>query len=149
MGKLLKFGALLVLGILVYNAFFGNEAEKAQSKEIFGKVRDLGKDSWGLLKSEKAKYQEGKYDGAVDKVENTVDRIGSLLGGLEKTAKDLNDSGAIDKLNALQARQEKLEGYLSKSTPESYDERKQAQVKEEIQDILRETEALMKEMETN
>lgn len=137
----------MVIGILVYNAFFGNEAEKAQSKEIFGKVRELGKDSWGLLKSEKVKYQDGKYDGAVDKVENTVDRIGTLLGSLEKTANDINDSGAIDKLGKLQDRQAKLESYLSEATPEDYDAKKQAQVKNEIQDILRQTEALMKEME--
>lgn len=147
MGKLLKIGAMLVIGILIYNGFFGDEAEKAQSKEIFGKVRELGKDSWGLLKSEKAKYKEGKYDGAVDKVENTVDRIGGLLGTLEETANDINDSGAIDKLNQLQDRQAKLENYLDKATPETYDARKQEQVKTEIQDILRETEALMKEME--
>jgi len=147
MGKLLKIVALMVIGILIYNAFFGDEAEKAQSKEIFGKVRELGKDSWGLLKSEKAKYQDGKYDGAVDKVGNTVDRIGGLLGTLEETATDLNDSGAIDKLHELQGRQAKLENYLDKATPETYDARRQEQVKSEIQDILRETELLMKEME--
>lgn len=147
MGKLLKLVAMLVIGILIYNAFFGNEAEKAQSKEIFGKVGELGKDSWSLLKSEKAKYQDGKYDGAVDKVENTVGRIGGLLGTLHKTATDINDSRAIDKLQQLQGRQAKLESYLGKATPETYDAKKQEQVKKEIQDILRETEALMEEME--
>ena len=53
--SLLKLGLLLVAGILVYNYFFGPVEEKEQSKEIFGKVRDVGKDAWALLRTEKDK----------------------------------------------------------------------------------------------
>ncbi|MEZ4987729.1 MAG: hypothetical protein R2795_22315 [Saprospiraceae bacterium] len=145
--SLLKLGLLLVAGILVYNYFFGDEVEKAQSKEVFGKVRDLGKDAWSLLKTEKAKYQDGKYDGAVDKVGNTVEGIGDLLGTLHKTAKDINDSGALERLNELQAQQRALEKELQATTPENYDAADQARVKKEIQTLLQQTEALMKDME--
>lgn len=145
--SLLKLGLLLLAGILVYNYFFGDEAEKAQSKEIFGKVKDVGKDAWALLKTEKSKFDEGKYDGAVDKVGNTVESLGDLLGKLSRTAKDLNDSGALDQLGELQAKQQELQERLAAETPESYDATEQEEVKDEVQDLLRQTEALMKDME--
>jgi len=59
MGNLLKLAALLVIGILVYNYFFGTTEEKAQSKVIFSEAKDLGKAAWGLLKSEKEKFEDG------------------------------------------------------------------------------------------
>jgi hypothetical protein len=145
--SLLKLGLLLLVGILFYNYFFGTEVEKTQSKEIFGKVRDVGKDAWGLLRSEKSKLDEGKYDGAVDKVGSTVESLGNLLGKLRSTAKDLNDSGALDRLNELQAQQRELEAQLKNENDASYDAKKQAEVKSKVQSLLKETEQLMLDME--
>ena len=62
MKSILKLALILVVGILIYNYFLGTDEEKQQSKEIFTEVRDLGKAAWGLLKSEKEKFDEGKYD---------------------------------------------------------------------------------------
>jgi hypothetical protein len=145
--SLLKLGLLLLVCVLGYNYFFGTEAEKEQSERIFGKVKDVGKDAWALLGTEKEKYKEGKYDGAVDKVGNTVESIGDLLGRLSRTAKDLNDSGALDRLGELQAKQKELENELARETPETYNAQDQERVKKEIQDLLQETEELMKDME--
>lgn len=147
MRSLLKLGLLLLAGVLGYNYFFGTVEEKEQSREILGKVRDVGKDAWGLLKSEKAKLNEGKYDGAVEKVEGTVSSIGDLLGKLKKTAQDLDDSGALDRLSELQAKQQELEGVIANETPETYDAAEQQQVKSEIDQLLKQTESLMKSME--
>lgn len=145
--SLLKLGLILVAGILVYNYFFGTVEEKEQSKEIFGKVRDVGKDAWSLLKNEKAKFEDGKYDGAVDKVGKSVEGLGELLGKLSSTAKDLNDSGALDHISELQEKQRALQEQLAAETPESYDANEQERVKNELEGLLRETEALMKDME--
>lgn len=145
--SLLKIGLLLLVCVLGYNYFFGTEAEKEQSERIFGKVKDVGKDAWALLKTEKEKYREGKYDGAVDKVGNTVESLGDLLGSLSRTAKDLNDSGALDRLGELQAKQKELENQIAGETPESYDAQEQERVTGEVQDLLRQTEELMKDME--
>ena len=147
--SLLKLGLILVAGILVYNYFFGTVEEKQQSKEIFGKVRDVGKDAWSLLKNEKAKFEDGKYDGAVDKVGKSVEGLGELLGKLSRTAKDLNDSGALDQISRLQDKQQELQEQIEAETPESYDAAEQERVRSEVQDLLRETESLMKEMDDN
>ena len=145
--SLLKLALVLVIGILVYNYFYGTEEEKAQSKEIFGKVRDVGKDAWALLKTEKDKFEEGKYDGAVDKVGESVEGLGELLGKLTNTARDLNDSGALDQLQELQAKQRELQEQIEAETPESYDAAEQERVTGEVQDLLRQTEDLMRSME--
>jgi Skp family chaperone for outer membrane proteins len=145
--SLFKLGLLLLVCVLGYNYFFGTEVEKEQSERIFGKVKDVGKDAWALLGTEKEKYKEGKYDGAVDKVGNTVESLGDLLGKLSRTAKDLKDSGALDRVSELQAKQKELQSQLARETPESYSAADEERVKKEIQDLLRETEDLMKDME--
>ena len=145
--SLLKLGLFLVAGILVYNYFFGDEAEKEQSQQVFRKVRDLGSDAWNLLKSEKQKLDEGKYEGAVDKVGDAVNSVGDLLGQLRRTAKDLEDSGALDRIDELQQKQKELEHQIEQETPESYDAEEEARVKRELRDLLKETEQLMESME--
>jgi Sec-independent protein translocase protein TatA len=147
MRSLIKLGLILLVAVLGYNYFFGTAEEKEQSKEIIGKVRDVGRDAWGLLKSEKDKLNEGKYDGAVDKVGGTVESIGELLGKLKRTAEDLDDAGALDRLSELQDKQQALEKQLASETPETYDAAEQAKVKSEIEQLLKQTESLMKSME--
>lgn len=147
MRSLLKLGLILLVAVLGYNYFFGTAEEKEQSREIIGKVRDVGRDAWGLLKSEKAKLDDGKYDGAVDKVGGTVNSIGELLGKLKRTAEDLDDAGALDRLSELQDKQQELEDQIAAETPESYDAAEQERVKSEIEVLLKQTESLMQSME--
>ncbi len=147
MKSLLKLAFFLVIGVLGYNYFFGNVEEKQQSKEIVRKVRDVGRDAWGLLKSEKDKLKEGKYDGAVDKVSGAVHGVGELLGKLSKTANDLNDSGAIDRLSELQDKQKELQSQLENQNPDEYDEVQSEKVQSDLKDLLQETERLMKDMD--
>jgi hypothetical protein len=145
--SLLKLAFVLLVGILVYNYFYGTAEEKAQSKEVFGKVRDLGRDAWNLLRSEKEKLDEGKYDGAIDQVSETVDGLGDLLRRLKTSAEDLNDSGVLDQLSDLESRRQSIEQQLDAETPTSYDQTEDARIRTELKDLLQETENLMQQME--
>ena len=142
---LLKIGVLLVAGILVYNYFLGSETEKAQSKEIFSEVKDLGKAAWGLLKTEKEKFDDGKYDDAIDK-------IGGLFDSLKRKAKNLEDSGILDQLAELEKRKEQLAEKIA-DMPEDYDGansrslQDDSEIKKEWNKLLKDTESLMKNME--
>lgn len=147
--SLLKFGLLLLVCVIGYNYFFGNETEKAQSERIVSKVRDVSKDAWALLKLEKEKYREGKYDGAVEKVETSVKGLGELLRQLSNTAKDVKDSGALDRISELQDKQRELEARLENETPETYDAQEQKRIQEEIENLLRSTEEVMNKMDKN
>ena len=76
---LFRIAIFLVLGILIYNRFFGTPEEKAHSKAIIAEAKALGKASWALLKSEKEKLNQGKYDTALDRIETLADRVAAIL----------------------------------------------------------------------
>ncbi len=152
MRSLIKLGLILVVGILVYNYFFGTQEEKETSKEIFREVGDLGKATWDLLRSEKQKMDEGKYDDAFEKV-------GSLFDNLRDKAQELNDSEVLDRLAELEQRRQELEQRTAQRkgvesyentgprlTPEEQQAREEA-INAEWKDLLDDTEDLMNKME--
>lgn len=132
---ILKIGALIVIGLLGYNYFLGDAEEKAQSREIVGKAKDLGKDAWDLLKSERTKLKEGKYDGALEKLEG-------LYGSLKNRAGELADSDALKRISDLTQRRDELEKALKDAGGELSGDSKR-----KLDDLTAETEELMNEME--
>lgn len=134
-GKIIRLGIFLVIGLVAYNYFFGDEAEKAQSRELVGKAANLGKDAWGLLKAEKAKMDEGKYDGALDK-------LGGLFSSLKETATKLRDSDALDRIGELDKQRKALEEQLN-----STDEATREAAVEAVEELTKDTEAIMKRLD--
>lgn len=147
---LLRLAFFLVVGILVYNYFFGTPEEKETSKTIFREAKDLGKASWALLKTEKAKLDEGKYDTAIEK-------IGGLINQLEDRARSGKDREALDRLVELDQQRRELEGRLNelndlKSRAVTPAEKRsvtqeESQLKTDLRRLFDETESLMQDME--
>lgn len=102
---LLKIGALLVAGILIYNYFFGTDTEKENSRKIFGELKDVVVSVGQLVKSEKAKFDAGKYDGALEK-------LGGAYELIRKQAQHL-DAAMIKRLDELEQRKKNLEQELN------------------------------------
>lgn len=148
--SLIKLVLFLVAGILVYNYFFGTAEEKAQSKEIFTDIKSLTKSAVGLLKSEKQKFDEGKYDEAVDK-------IGGLIDNLKGKAEQLEDNRELlDQIAGLQRQQRSLETKLGSPGVESYgnegqrivaDSAQRREIEDDWRALLEKTERVMQEME--
>jgi hypothetical protein len=132
---ILKLGVFLVIAVLGYNFFLGDATEKAQSREIVGKAADLGKDAWNLLRSEKDKLDEGKYDGALDKLKD-------LYGELRETAGRLQDSDALERIRELDDVRKSLDEKLKGASAED-----QQEIKKEIDTLTEKTEAVMKKLE--
>ncbi len=100
----LKIGALLVAGILIYNYFFGTDPEKEQSRKIFGQLKGVVVSVSDLVKSEKQKFDAGKYDAALEK-----------LGGAYKLIRDQAqhlDASMLTRLDELEQRKAALQGEL-------------------------------------
>ncbi len=148
--SLIKLAIILVVGILVYNYFFGTPEEQQQSKEIFTEVKDLTRSAFNLLRTEKQKFDEGKYDDAVEKV-------GGLLENMKGKAKTLKDNkGLLDQIAELQQRQRGLDAKLNSPGMQQYDKdgrgviadsADRKEVEREWEDLIRQTERLMREME--
>ena len=132
-----KVGVLLLVAVLGYNYFLGSPEEQAQSREIVGKVRDLGRDAWNLLRTERDKLREGKYDGVTE-------RLGSLFSSLRDEARDLGDSDILRRLNNLEQRREALDREIGEASTEE----EQREIERAVESLTAETEALMNEMET-
>ena len=141
---LLKVGVILVLGILVYNYFMGSPEEKATSEKIFKEVKDLGKATWDLLKAEKEKFDDGKYDDALQKVEDLYDR-------LRGRAESDSDPEMVDRINQLDEERKELKKRVEEAEKktDSLSKEQKDQLKEDWDRLVRETERLMKDMEKN
>ncbi|MEM9835764.1 MAG: hypothetical protein AAF828_04650 [Bacteroidota bacterium] len=139
--SILKIAVFLVIAIIGYNYFLGDEQEKAQSREIVGKAADLGKDAWNLLRGEKEKFEEGKYNGAVDKLK-------SLYSQLAEQAKTLQDSDALDQISKLEEKRQELSEQLQSSQADkAADQAQQEDIKNSLEQLTKETEVLMNELE--
>ena len=148
--SLIKLAIFLVAGILVYNYFFGTPEEKAQSKQIFTEIKDVTKSAVGLLKTEKQKFDEGKYNDAVDK-------IGGLIDNLKGKAEQLEDNRELlDQIADLQQKQRSLDTKLGSPGVESYgsegqrivaDSSQRREIEEDWKDLVEKTERVMRQME--
>lgn len=167
--SLIKIGLLLLAGILVYNYFFGTSEEKAQSREVFKKTGDALGSAWNLLKSEKQKFDAGKYD-------KVLDQLGSAYKSVRERAKYV-DEKVIKRLDELEQRKASLEQQLDsiqtgeqdllnapppsgrkglKSTPDTATSTKQADqqrrkeaLQRELDQLIRDTDALLKSAQEN
>ncbi|MEO1258068.1 MAG: hypothetical protein AAFZ15_04700 [Bacteroidota bacterium] len=139
--SLLKLLFLVVLGILVYNYFLGTPEEKENSRAIFREVKDVAVGVKDLIKSEKEKFDKGKYDKAVDK-------IGELLSKLKRKAKDI-DEKYIDRIQDLEKKKKELKDAITEfdETDERIEKDKKDSLVIELDQLLKDSERLMNDME--
>ena len=148
--SLLKIGLLLVVGILVYNFFFGTPEEKESSRQVFNSGKALVGNVVGLLKSEKGKFEAGKYDNALAKVDD-------LFDNLKDKAQDI-DEKYVDRLRDLDDKREMLEDKLAdlqadhvgeeEFTPKGGERREVKNFEQELDELMDQTAELMEEMKT-
>lgn len=144
--NLLKWGLFLVAGILIYNYFYGTAEEKEQSKEFFQEIKDLGASAWNLLKAEKEKLDEGKYDEALSNIEE-------LFASLKAKAEAGGET--MHRLNQLEDERRNLEDRLQRVDTSgeaqhlrsSEPSNEEQQLRQDIKRLFEETENLMYDME--
>ena len=98
---------LLVAGIVGYNLWFGTDEEKENSRRILAQIKGLGGSVVGLLKDEKEKFDQGKYDKAME-------NIGDAMATVKEQAVKLADGGkeVLGKVNALEREKADLQAQL-------------------------------------
>lgn len=137
---LFRLAVIIIIGLVIYNYFFGNESEKAGSKRILNETKDLFVGIKDLISSEKTKFDAGKYDDALDKIKGVLQKI-------DRSANKLN-ADKKTRLAALQKQHLHLQEELkSVENCNSADQAKQKdKIKEEMDQLMKETEALLKEI---
>ncbi len=102
---LFKLAVMLIIGILIYNYFFGTSSEKEQSKQVFGQMRSVVVSVGQLMKTEKTKYDAGKYD-------KVLNKLGETYKAVRSKAKYL-DENVLSRLDELEAKKARLKDELS------------------------------------
>ena len=133
--SLLKLALFLVVGILAYNYFLGTPEEKESTKQVLSGVKEVGKSVGNLLKAEREKFREGKYDEALEK-------IGNAFENLKSKAQDSGDM--LDRIKKLEQKKEELQKQLSN---EELSEEDREQMKQELEQLIEDTESLQEEVE--
>ena len=135
---LIKLVLIMVVGILIYNYFMGTPEEKATSKKIVSEIKDVGRSIGQLLKSEKEKFDAGKYD-------NALDKIGDVFEDLKSKAESSGEW--MDKLRELELKRENLRKKLEEGGKDERTATEQEELKKEMEELLEETEDLAEEIE--
>lgn len=136
--------AVVVIFVLGYNFFFGTPEEKSNAKEIFQEVKDVGVAVKDLLKSEKEKFDEGKYDNAIQKMRG-------LFSDLESTAREVAPE-YVDDIQRLEQQRKDLQNQLDQAKETAADTKEKADKVKEINrgmdDIMKEAERIMQEIKS-
>lgn len=139
---ILQIVVVIVIFVLVYNFFFGTSEEKANAKEIFQEVKDVGVAVKDLLKSEKEKFDAGKYDNAIQKMR-------SLINNLEDNAREVAPE-YVDRIKELEQKRQDLEGQLddAKNTVDDVQEKakKVEELNKDMDQLMQETEQIIQEI---
>ncbi len=77
LGRLIKWALIIIIGILVYNYFYGTEAEKQQSEAIFNQTRAVGESIVGFVTDETQKVKDGKYNDVIDNISDFLNQLKS------------------------------------------------------------------------
>ncbi len=137
MKGLIKLALLLVVGVLGYNYFFGTAEEKASSEKVFEQVKAVGKSIGDLVKQEKQKFADGKYD-------KTFDKLGDLYADAkDKLSKD--DTSDQSELDGLEKRKRELEREKKKLEKELESDEASEETVEDSQTLEKELGELMEE----
>ena len=114
---LVQLAALLIVVVVAYNYFFGTADEKEDARALVSQVVGLGDKVRELVVSEKGKYDNGKYDAALEKTRVVIDSLRQRLA-------ELGDKGDAYKpqLDELERQQADLEQRIRDLQDNSLDE---------------------------
>ncbi len=149
--SLIKLVLVLIIGILVYNYFLGTDTEKEQSRQVFDKGKELAKTVFDVVKTEKEKFDAGKYD-------NALEKIGDLFKDLKEKAADFGDQYE-DRIANLDEKRKELERRLDDlkseegQQPKAYDnmspkgEQQARRIEKELEKLMEKIDSLMEDMD--
>lgn len=138
--SLLKLAFVAIICIVVYNRFFGNDSEKEQSKRIFKGVGNVFTEVRDLARSEKDKFDGGKYDAALGKMQNVIERLKNHAG-------EKNDSQLNRQIADLERRKAQLQREVDAVPPTDTGFQKSADKIKKYGDMAKQMESLTNDIQ--
>ncbi|MEM7104201.1 MAG: hypothetical protein AAF502_13770 [Bacteroidota bacterium] len=143
MKRIFSLVILLVVGLIVYNQFYGTEEDKERGKVVVKESKEAFKSILDLLKAEKANYDEGKYEDAMEKIGGLFKTIGEKV---ETIGEDYPErfKELEEKKSAIEEKLEQIESSESSESRSSSVSEKE--VESELKDLLKDLEKLTDDM---
>jgi hypothetical protein len=129
--NILKLALLVIIGLLVYNYFFGDAEEKATSKKVFNEVKEVGVAIKDFVKDEHQRIKDGKFDKVLNKLEGAYEKVERKVSKL--------DPEMLDEFSKLKKRKRELERDLEdkKGTAEKpMAEEDREKIQDDLKDLL-------------
>jgi DNA repair ATPase RecN len=143
--SILKLALLLIVGIVVYNLFMGTPEEKTGAKKIVKEVKDVGVEIGNLLKEEKKKFDQGKYDNALDKIDDLFEDLKNKAEDIDK--KYLPEIETLEeKANDLKERIDKANKHKSVS---NQGEKELKELNKQFENLVDDVDDLLEKMKSN
>lgn len=139
MRTILRLGLIILAVIIGYNYFFGDSGEKTESKEIVEQVKDLGGKIVDLVKNEKERMEEGKYDGIFRNLESVFHKLEQQI--------DTASTAEKEELSQLETEKEELETQIKESDENETPDHEKQELEDRIEMLMQKTENLMQRLE--
>ena len=138
--SLFKLALLAIVCIVIYNYFFGSASEKDQSRRIFKGVGGVFTEMRWLVRSEKDKFDAGKYDAALAKMQDVIQRLRSH-------ATETNDPELKRQVAQLEQRKNALEQKVD-AMPSDTGYQKSADKVKQFSDMAKQLESLTNDIQS-
>ncbi len=138
--SILKLAVLLIIGILVYNYFFGDADEKATSQKVFDEIKDVGTAVKDFVVDEHQRIKDGKYQKVWSKIDDA-------LTSLEARVKNM-DEKTIEEYKELKRESKRLEDELQaveSEGQENLSKERKDDIESKLKELLEKTNDFMKE----
>lgn len=144
MKRIFSLVVLLVIGLIVYNQFYGTDEDKERGQVVVKETKEAFKSIFNLLKAEKDNYDEGKYEDALEKVgaifKNVGEKVESLGDEFPDRFKELEEKkSAIEE--KLDNKKESIKNPENRTNTVSDKE-----LEDELKDLLKDLEKLTDDM---
>lgn len=135
MRTLIKLFVILLLAIIAYNYFLGDDVEREESAQVIENVKELGASVVNLLVAEKERISAGKYS-------EIMEEIGESIGLIKAHSEDLNISE--EELENLDNQKKELDSLVQRElhSPSGDSDSDDGVISEKIQNLLQQLERI-------
>ena len=135
MRTLIKLFVILLLAIIAYNYFLGDDLEREESAQVIENVKELGASVVNLLVAEKERLNAGKYS-------EIMEEIGESIGLIKAHSEDLNISE--EELVNLDNQKQELDSLVQRefNSPSGESDAEDGVISEKIQNLLQQLERI-------
>ena len=135
MRTLIKLFVILLLAIIAYNYFLGDDLEREESAQVIENVKELGASVVNLLVAEKERISAGKYS-------EIMEEIGESIGLIKAHSEDLNISE--EELENLDNQKKELDSLVQRElhSPSGDSDSDDGVISEKIQNLLQQLERI-------